>query len=53
MLSIDLSNSHEGAIRQLRLVKSRGSAHADDPYRLAIERGGAVVTRMRDRATAR
>ena len=53
VLSIDLSNSHEGAIRQLRLVKSRGSAHAAHPYHLAIERGGAVVTRMRDPAAAR
>jgi circadian clock protein KaiC len=44
MLSIDLSNSHEGAIRELRLVKSRGSTHAAHPYRLAIERDGAVVT---------
>jgi circadian clock protein KaiC len=53
ILAIDLSMSHEGAIRELRLVKSRGSAHAAQPYRLAIERGGATVTRMRDPANAR
>jgi circadian clock protein KaiC len=53
MLAIDVSMSHEGAtIRELRLIKSRGSAHAAQPYRLAIERGGATVTRMRDPANA-
>lgn len=32
-----------GAERELRLVKSRGSAHAPDTYRMSIESGGPVV----------
>jgi circadian clock protein KaiC len=30
--------------REMRVIKTRGSAHASNPYRLSIEPGGLVVT---------
>jgi hypothetical protein len=37
----------------VRLVKSRGSAHAVGPYRLSIERGGPTITPTASAANAR
>ena len=52
ILSIELS-MQEGLTRLVRLVKSRGSAHAVNPYRLSIERGGPAITPMASAAKAR
>ena len=43
IVSIDVAISPEGVTRFVRLVKSRGSAHAVGPYRLSMERGGPAI----------
>jgi circadian clock protein KaiC len=45
ILSIGYSPG-SGVERELRLVKSRGSAHTPDTYRMSIAAGGPVVARL-------
>lgn len=53
ILSIDVSIASDGVTRLVRLVKSRGSAHAVGPYRLSIERGGPTIRPTASAANAR
>ena len=46
ILSLDYSVSGNEMQRELRVIKTRGSRHEAQPYRLSIEAGGPVVTRM-------
>jgi circadian clock protein KaiC len=44
ILAVDYSGVGFDLNREMRIVKTRGSGHASNPYRLAIEPGGLVVT---------
>jgi circadian clock protein KaiC len=46
ILSLDYSTRGFNLNREMRIVKTRGSAHASNPYRLSIEPGGLVVNKL-------
>jgi circadian clock protein KaiC len=46
ILTLDYSMKGFNLNREMRVIKTRGSGHASNPYRLSIEPGGLVVTRM-------
>jgi circadian clock protein KaiC len=48
ILMLDYSTRSYELDREMRVIKTRGSAHEGHPYRLSIEPGGLVVTRMTD-----
>ena len=54
ILALDYSTQGYNLDREMRVVKTRGSAHEPHPYRLSIQEGGLTVTRMsRQEASAR
>jgi circadian clock protein KaiC len=46
ILALDYSTKSYSLNREMRVIKTRGSSHEPSPYRLSIEPGGLVVTRM-------
>jgi circadian clock protein KaiC len=46
ILTLSYSTSGYDMNREIRVVKTRGSAHEPHPYRLAIQPGGLAVTKM-------
>jgi circadian clock protein KaiC len=46
ILTLDYSTEGYNLNREMRVIKTRGSAHEPHPYRLSIEPGGLVVSRL-------
>jgi circadian clock protein KaiC len=53
ILALDYSTTTFNLNREMRVIKTRGSAHEPHPYKLSIEPGGLVVTRMSPAEEAR
>jgi circadian clock protein KaiC len=46
ILAVEYSTTADDRSREMRVIKTRGSSHEPYPYRLSLEVGGPVVSRL-------